>query len=227
MADPEVDHGFAYNDRGEIDILLSPFYEPNWEYDETAERFVKRILFCLAHTIDLQKPKMPWLLVGRYTPAPFAASSPPPPTFSWIKTIGISTVLMASLGSSAILVDVKKYSEGFRMQILAYVMNLYTLLFMVISSVTKQPQEETPESDWHDVALFRDSTSKEFQPPSPAPGLKDANLLSSILKRLGELEEKIDILQSKPSEMPHEKEELLDAAVHRVDALEAELIATK
>ncbi|KAL0924984.1 hypothetical protein M5K25_003283 [Dendrobium thyrsiflorum] len=132
-----------------------------------------------------------------------------------------------SKGSSAILVDVKKYSEGFRMQILAYVMTLYTLLFMVISRVTKQPQEETPESDWHDAALFRDSTSMEFQPPSPAPGLKDADLLSSVLKRLGELEEKIDILQSKPSEMPHEKEELLNAAVRRVDALEAELIATK
>ncbi|KAI0513351.1 hypothetical protein KFK09_009368 [Dendrobium nobile] len=121
----------------------------------------------------------------------------------------------------------EKYSEGFRMQILAYVMTLYTLLFMVISRVTKQPQEETPESDWHDAALFLDSTSKEFQPPSPAPGLKDADLLSSVLKRLGELEEKIDILQSKPSEMPHEKEELLNASVRRVDALEVELIATK
>ncbi|XP_028553857.1 phosphatidylinositol/phosphatidylcholine transfer protein SFH8-like [Dendrobium catenatum] len=130
-------------------------------------------------------------------------------------------------GSSAILVDVKKYSEGFRMQILAYVITLYTLLFMVISHVTKQPQEETPESDWHDAALFRGSTSKVFQPPSPAPGLKDADLLSSVLKRLGELEEKIDILQSKPSEMPHEKEELLNASVRHVDALEVELIATK
>ena len=35
------------------------------------------------------------------------------------------------------------------------------------------------------------------------------------------------MLQSKPSVMPHEKEELLNAAVYRVDALEAELIATK
>ncbi|KAL2654778.1 hypothetical protein GLYMA_04G029900v4 [Glycine max] len=53
------------------------------------------------------------------------------------------------------------------------------------------------------------------------------NIPSSTLKRIGELEEKVDMLQSKPSVMPHEKEELLDAAVYRVDALEAELIATK
>ncbi|PKU62701.1 hypothetical protein MA16_Dca024193 [Dendrobium catenatum] len=98
MADPEVDHGFSYNDRGEIDILLSPFYDPDWEYDETTERYVKRILYYLAHTIDLQKPKMPWLLVGRPIPSPSAATSPPPSTFPWIKTIGVATVPVASLG---------------------------------------------------------------------------------------------------------------------------------
>lgn len=65
-----------------------------------------------------------------------------------------------------------------------------------------------------------DSINKEeCHPPSPAP--------SSTLKRLGELEEKVDMLQSKLSVMPHGKEELLNAAVYRVDALEAELIATK
>ncbi|CAI0437963.1 unnamed protein product [Linum tenue] len=65
------------------------------------------------------------------------------------------------------------------------------------------------------------------RPPSPTPVYTDADLLPSVLKRLGELEEKVDTLQAKPSEMPYEKEELLNAAVCRVDALEAELIATK
>lgn len=35
------------------------------------------------------------------------------------------------------------------------------------------------------------------------------------------------MLLAKPFEMPYEKEELLNSAVCRVDALEAELIATK
>ncbi|PKU74177.1 hypothetical protein MA16_Dca020153 [Dendrobium catenatum] len=93
MADPEVDHGFVYNDRGEIDILLSPFYDPDWEYDKTVERYVKRILYCLAHTIDLQKPKTPWLLVGRSTPSPSVATSPSTKTFSTIFLVAISLIV--------------------------------------------------------------------------------------------------------------------------------------
>ncbi|KAL4198881.1 hypothetical protein AMTRI_Chr03g142270 [Amborella trichopoda] len=63
--------------------------------------------------------------------------------------------------------------------------------------------------------------------PSPMPEFTQRDLLSNVLKRLGELEEKVDTLRDKPSQMPCEKEELLNAAVCRVDALEAELIATK
>ena len=50
---------------------------------------------------------------------------------------------------------------------------------------------------------------------------------SSLLDRLKDLEEKVDSLQAKPLTMPLDKEELLNAAVRRVDALEAELISTK
>ncbi|XP_004500992.1 phosphatidylinositol/phosphatidylcholine transfer protein SFH6-like isoform X2 [Cicer arietinum] len=61
-----------------------------------------------------------------------------------------------------------------------------------------------------------------------ATGFTKTNLSpSSTLRRLDELEEKVEMLQSKVNVMPREKEELLNAAVCRVDALEAELIATK
>ncbi|WJX35964.1 proteasome endopeptidase complex [Trifolium repens] len=50
---------------------------------------------------------------------------------------------------------------------------------------------------------------------------------SSTLTRLSELEKKVETLQNKLNVMPREKEELLNAAVCRVDALEAELINTK
>ncbi|XP_047333563.1 phosphatidylinositol/phosphatidylcholine transfer protein SFH6-like isoform X3 [Impatiens glandulifera] len=68
---------------------------------------------------------------------------------------------------------------------------------------------------------------EETRPPSPIPAFIEAELLSSVLKRLGDLEVKVDTLKDKPSEMPYEKEELLNAAICRVDALEAELISTK
>lgn len=76
--------------------------------------------------------------------------------------------------------------------------------------------------------LYPDSIQKEeFRPPSPIPGFAEADLFAAVLQRLGELEAKVQMLQEKPSEMPCEKEELLNAAVRRVDALEAELIVTK
>jgi hypothetical protein len=46
-------------------------------------------------------------------------------------------------------------------------------------------------------------------------------------KRLAELEEKIIALLTKPATMPADKEEMLQAAVSRVSALEEELAATK
>uniref|UniRef100_A0A7N0SZV3 CRAL-TRIO domain-containing protein n=1 Tax=Kalanchoe fedtschenkoi TaxID=63787 RepID=A0A7N0SZV3_KALFE len=51
--------------------------------------------------------------------------------------------------------------------------------------------------------------------------------MSPVLRRLDELEGKLDSLQAKPAKMPSDKEELLNAAMYRVDALEAELISTK
>ena len=48
-----------------------------------------------------------------------------------------------------------------------------------------------------------------------------------MLRRLVELEEKVQVLETKPSEMPFDKEELLNASARRVDALEADLISTK
>ncbi|CAI8600019.1 unnamed protein product [Vicia faba] len=61
-----------------------------------------------------------------------------------------------------------------------------------------------------------------------ATGLTETDISSSsTIKRLSELEEKVEKLESKLNVMPPEKEELLNAAVCRVDAVEAELIAAK
>ncbi|GJN20957.1 hypothetical protein PR202_gb08398 [Eleusine coracana subsp. coracana] len=99
----------------------------------------------------------------------------------------------------------------------------------MLGRVTKnRPDKSLEVDDNHSIhSLDYSTTKEEFRPPSPAPGFTEADIFSSVLKRLAELEEKIEVLQSKPSEMPSEKEELLNAAVRRVDALEAELIVTK
>jgi hypothetical protein len=58
-------------------------------------------------------------------------------------------------------------------------------------------------------------------------GYVENGKLSFILRRLGELEAKVQALEAKPPQVPFDQEELLNAAVYRVDALEAELISVK
>ncbi|VVA91894.1 unnamed protein product [Arabis nemorensis] len=67
--------------------------------------------------------------------------------------------------------------------------------------------------------------ARESRPPSPSR--PTITIISSVVSRLGDLEKQIETLHLRKSEMPREKEELLNAAVYRVDALEAELITTK
>ncbi|XP_077253531.1 phosphatidylinositol/phosphatidylcholine transfer protein SFH8-like isoform X2 [Tasmannia lanceolata] len=128
--------------------------------------------------------------------------------------------------------DPHKPPEGIRAQILAVIMTFFMTLFTLLQSVTYSVVKKLPdkfsEYKHNDPVLSLEPLPKEeTRPPSPAPGFMESDLLSSVLKKLAELEEKVDTLQAKPSEMPSEKEELLNAAVYRVDALEAELIATK
>ncbi|KAG1342821.1 putative Vacuolar protein sorting-associated protein 45 [Cocos nucifera] len=144
----------------------------------------------------------------------------------------VSTQKLSSSKGSFSLLDTHKPPEGLPAQIIAlfmaFFMTFFTLLRSFTSHVTKRFPNKTSELDHLDSAYSLNPVPKEeFRPPSPAPGFTEADLLSSVLKRLCELEEKVDTLQAKPSEMPPEKEELLNAAVCRVDALEAELIVTK
>ncbi|KAL6629785.1 hypothetical protein ACP70R_029550 [Stipagrostis hirtigluma subsp. patula] len=115
-------------------------------------------------------------------------------------------------------------------QIIATLMAFVMSIVMLVRSVKDLGTRRSPyknESE-ENYALYPDSIPKEeFRPPSPSPAFAEADLFSAVLQRLGELEEKVQMLQEKPSEMPCEKEELLNAAVRRVDALEAELIVTK
>jgi len=111
--------------------------------------------------------------------------------------------------------------------LMASLMAIVVLVRSVKDLATKRLPYKTESEEIYST-LYPDSIAKEeFRPPSPAPGFAEADLISAVLQRLGELEEKVQMLQDKPSEMPCEKEELLNAAVRRVDALEAELIVTK
>ncbi|KAI3525358.1 hypothetical protein L2E82_51605 [Cichorium intybus] len=114
--------------------------------------------------------------------------------------------------------------NGIWMMLMAFFMTIFALLRRVSK---KLPDTRSEGSKNAEEFSFGGPGKEEFRPPSPIPSSKETELFNSVLKRLGELEEKVDTLNTKPSKMPYEKEELLNAAVCRVDALEAELIATK
>ncbi|XVF45328.1 hypothetical protein PTKIN_Ptkin02bG0197000 [Pterospermum kingtungense] len=149
---------------------------------------------------------------------------------SWKKQTSLQRPY-ASKGT-LMLPETTKTPEGIRarifLSVMAFFMTLYTFFLSVACRITKKLPSTVSDHCQNVTELTSDATQKEeFRPPSPTPPFIQADLVSSVLKRLGELEEKVDTLQAKPSEMPYEKEELLNAAVCRVDALEAELIATK
>ncbi|KAM7252253.1 hypothetical protein ACFE04_024136 [Oxalis oulophora] len=122
-------------------------------------------------------------------------------------------------------------SEGVGSRIWLTLMAFFVTLVTVFRSLVCHVTDKLPTSSSANIQTASqpsaDLTQTEFHPPSPQPGFTDAEILSTVVKRLGDLEEKFNTLCAKPSQMPHEKEELLNAAVCRVDALEAELIATK
>ncbi|OIV97542.1 hypothetical protein TanjilG_12299 [Lupinus angustifolius] len=125
----------------------------------------------------------------------------------------------------ASLPDTLKSPEGIRTRIwIALTVFLFTHFRSVACRVTKKLIAVSSNDDHSTSEPTHDTSNNEVRPPSSTA---EENVLPSMLKRLDELEEKVSTLQSKPCKMPYEKEELLNAAVCRVDALEAELIATK
>ncbi|KAG9136913.1 hypothetical protein Leryth_020004 [Lithospermum erythrorhizon] len=122
-----------------------------------------------------------------------------------------------------------KTQEGLRARVIATLMAFFMTLVILFRSAVCRVTKKLPDlSRNHGQTIEEvDVPKEEFRPPSPTPQFMEAELLSTVFKRLGELEEKVASLQAKPYEMPYEKEELLNAAVYRVDALEAELITTK
>lgn len=73
-------------------------------------------------------------------------------------------------------------------------------------------------SELEDVEEFVDPPNADFH---------GENRVSIPVQKIHELERKVNMLQVKSCAMPKQREELINAVVCRVDALEAELISTK
>lgn len=138
----------------------------------------------------------------------------------------------ASSSGSFSLSNVPTTFEGIRTLTIAwltvFIVSLFTMLRTIPSRMAKRLSNQSENNDHYYVDCPQEPEYKEeFRPPSPVPSYTEKDVLSAVLRRLVELEEKVQVLETKPSEMPFEKEELLNASARRVDALEADLISTK
>ncbi|XP_074587637.1 phosphatidylinositol/phosphatidylcholine transfer protein SFH12-like [Curcuma longa] len=111
--------------------------------------------------------------------------------------------------------------------VMAFVMGVVTLMRV------GRPPASMKGMDAADIASFSSSMIRRQMTQKPSAAAADAVPSVSVvdfacaLKRLGELEEKVSVLSMKPNEMAPEKEELLNATVQQVEALESELAKTK
>ncbi|KAL0918115.1 hypothetical protein M5K25_010106 [Dendrobium thyrsiflorum] len=67
MGDPDVDHGFLYDDQGRVDILGSPFFDVEFGNDRTADEYVDRIIYQLSLAIEDRIPPGRWYILNNYT----------------------------------------------------------------------------------------------------------------------------------------------------------------
>ncbi|KAH0457911.1 hypothetical protein IEQ34_013226 [Dendrobium chrysotoxum] len=77
MEVPEWDYGLVLDEDDNIDILRSPFFDVGFHFDNTVEEYFDRIHITLVDTIDDQRTKGRWTIVGR------ATTSLPPVTSSF------------------------------------------------------------------------------------------------------------------------------------------------
>ncbi|KAL6899895.1 hypothetical protein ACP4OV_006553 [Aristida adscensionis] len=125
------------------------------------------------------------------------------------------------------LPDTRKSPESLHGRSVAWLVAFFMMIVTLFHGFSRHIKKNTPDKN---SEVDDDLSTHSLRKNSAHLHLlldSGADIISCVMKGLIELEERIYILQSKPSEMPSEEEELLNAAVPRVDALEAELIVAK
>ncbi|KAD4179110.1 hypothetical protein E3N88_27701 [Mikania micrantha] len=120
----------------------------------------------------------------------------------------------------------KAANDGFGNHIFTGMMT-FMMGVMTMVRMTKTMPKKLTETSHHHSPVYEEPIR---QRPGPyqlqSAGISTAEYLS-MMKRLGDLEEKVIILTDRPVEMPPEKEEMLNNALNRIESLEIELAATK
>ncbi|GMN55692.1 hypothetical protein TIFTF001_024810 [Ficus carica] len=119
-----------------------------------------------------------------------------------------------------------KTPEGASNQLFSGIMTLVMGIVTMIRLTRNMPRKITEAAVCGRPVYYNDMTMKSHR-QLPAPAMISHAEYVTMMKRMAELEERVAILSMKPAVMPAEKEEMLNAAISRVGALEQELSSTK
>lgn len=121
-----------------------------------------------------------------------------------------------------------KSSEGLSNHLLSGVMTIVMGVVTMVRMTRNMPRKLTDATLYSASMYGVDSVFKEqshSHDSTQAPITNEDYFV--MMKRMNELEERVNVLTKKPTTMPPEKEEMLNNALKRVDSLEQALSATK
>ena len=117
--------------------------------------------------------------------------------------------------------------SGFSNPLVSGMMTFVMGIVTMIRLTRNMPKKLTDATLYSTATYYDDLAEDQVNTHKLAgPAISEAEYFG-MMKRLGELEGKVIALSGKPATMPPEKEEMLNAALSRVDALEQELASTK
>ncbi|XP_023642226.1 phosphatidylinositol/phosphatidylcholine transfer protein SFH10 [Capsella rubella] len=105
--------------------------------------------------------------------------------------------------------------------VMAFVMGVVTMI-----RVSKNVPRKLTESTIYSTPAYCDDSSMNKSSMQSTAKISGEDLMA-VMKRMAELEHKVNILSAQPATMPPEKEEMLNDAISRADVFEQELAATK
>ncbi|XP_008460965.1 phosphatidylinositol/phosphatidylcholine transfer protein SFH3-like isoform X2 [Cucumis melo] len=118
-----------------------------------------------------------------------------------------------------------KVPEGFSNQIVGGIMALVMGIVTMVRLTRTMPKKLTEAAIYSSTVYYDGSMAKH--PALPPPAAVPLSDYMTMMKRMAELEERVNVLNMKPAAMPADKEEMLNIALGKVETLEQELEATK
>ncbi|CAB4290130.1 unnamed protein product [Prunus armeniaca] len=116
--------------------------------------------------------------------------------------------------------DLERLSNQFVSGMMVFVMGIFTMVRLA----RNMPKKLAEVAHYGNPVYSTGMANKGHHLPAPAIS---SNAYVTMMKRMSELEEKVNVLSTKPALMPPEKEEMLYTTLNRINVLEQDLPATK